>query len=385
MSQSFVSGGRIQLAKKLSPTDTTLTATTNIWITNGRLYFKNDSQEEWIDFSAVTPSGPNFVYTIDARSLSATAEPSTSTWTGLTWLASSIGYNVQMHDQMIDKRFWLLASYANAAARDAAIVTPINGMQVYLTAEGYFTDYNAWTWTQRANWATPNSSTSVAGKSQEWTAADNTAATEIWSTWAPLFMSPKNTSVVSTGAWDVGKVPILNTNWQLDNSFFGTSGFAWEMRMYWGAAAPTGWLICDWASLLRVWVYASLFAVIGTTFWSVDWTHFSVPDMRGRTPIGSGTGTATGATAHALWETPLSGKWWEEAHSMTLSELIWHTHTLLRDDPWIRGRIGQIPSYWVDNSSTWNSTTTVTTSSTWWGAAFNIMSPYTGVNFIIKY
>lgn len=31
--------------------------------------------------------------------------------------------------------------YANAAARDAAIPSPANGMSVYLTAEGYFTDY----------------------------------------------------------------------------------------------------------------------------------------------------------------------------------------------------------------------------------------------------
>lgn len=57
-------------------------------------------------------------------------------------------------------------------------------------------------------------------------------------------------------------------------------------------SAPVGWLNCDGASVLRA-TYLTLFNLIGTTFGSVDGTHFNVPDLRGRSPIGSGQGTFT--------------------------------------------------------------------------------------------
>jgi hypothetical protein len=55
--------------------------------------------------------------------------------------------------------------------------------------------------------------------------------------------------------------------------------------MYGGAAAPSGWLLCDGASYLRT-DYAALFTVIGTAYGTADGTHFNVPDMRGRVPAG---------------------------------------------------------------------------------------------------
>jgi microcystin-dependent protein len=45
-------------------------------------------------------------------------------------------------------------------------------------------------------------------------------------------------------------------------------------------AAPSGFLLCDGTSYLRA-SYAGLFAVIGTTYGSVDGSHFNVPDFRG--------------------------------------------------------------------------------------------------------
>lgn len=52
-----------------------------------------------------------------------------------------------------------------------------------------------------------------------------------------------------------------------------------------GATAPSGWLICDGASLSRV-TYAALFAVLGTTYGSVDSTHFTLPNAKGRVSVG---------------------------------------------------------------------------------------------------
>jgi len=57
---------------------------------------------------------------------------------------------------------------------------------------------------------------------------------------------------------------------------------------YCAAAAPTGFVLCDGASLLRA-SYAALFAVIGTTYGSVDGTHFNVPDCQGMSLYGKDT------------------------------------------------------------------------------------------------
>ncbi len=71
---------------------------------------------------------------------------------------------------------------------------------------------------------------------------------------------------------------------------------------YVGTAAPTGWLMCDGASVLRA-DFAALFAVIGTAYGSVDGTHFNVPDLRQRFPLGkatSGTGATLGGTGGTI-------------------------------------------------------------------------------------
>lgn len=71
-----------------------------------------------------------------------------------------------------------------------------------------------------------------------------------------------------------------------------------SMVAYGGAVAPTGWLICDGSSYLQT-AYEDLFGVIATNYGSVDGTHFNVPDLRLRVPIGktvSGTGSTLGGT-----------------------------------------------------------------------------------------
>jgi len=55
-----------------------------------------------------------------------------------------------------------------------------------------------------------------------------------------------------------------------------------------GSAAPTGYVLCDGATLDSVadTTLASLFAVIGTTYGGIGADDFNVPDFRGRIPIG---------------------------------------------------------------------------------------------------
>jgi len=57
--------------------------------------------------------------------------------------------------------------------------------------------------------------------------------------------------------------------------------------MPWSKAnVPAGFLYCDGSSVSRT-DYAELFAVISTTFGSVDSNHFNVPDFQDRSAIGA--------------------------------------------------------------------------------------------------
>jgi Phage Tail Collar Domain len=69
---------------------------------------------------------------------------------------------------------------------------------------------------------------------------------------------------------------------------------------YGGPTPPPGSLNCDGQSVSRT-EQAKLFAIIGTTWGSVDANSFNVPDLRGRALYGVGGAVALGAhDAHAL-------------------------------------------------------------------------------------
>lgn len=75
-------------------------------------------------------------------------------------------------------------------------------------------------------------------------------------------------------------------------------GMAGMVQMFAGSTPPTGWLLCHGQAISRT-DYATLFAAIGTTWGSGDGsTTFNLPDLRGRAPIGAGTGS--GLTARTL-------------------------------------------------------------------------------------
>jgi len=72
------------------------------------------------------------------------------------------------------------------------------------------------------------------------------------------------------------------------------------IAMWATATAPTGYVLCNGASLDTT-TYANLFAVIGYTFGGSS-ANFNVPDYRNKFPIGSGTNAlaATGGSADAV-------------------------------------------------------------------------------------
>ena len=72
------------------------------------------------------------------------------------------------------------------------------------------------------------------------------------------------------------------------------------VEMFAGSTAPSGAILCQGQAVSRS-TYASLFAVIGTTWGAGDGsTTFNLPDFRGVSPIGAGTGTHTGTTARTV-------------------------------------------------------------------------------------
>ncbi len=81
-----------------------------------------------------------------------------------------------------------------------------------------------------------------------------------------------------------------------------------------GAATPAGYLLCNGSAVSRA-TYAGLWNAIGTTWGAGDGsTTFNLPDLRGRAPIGAGTGA--GLTARAL-----AAKAGEETHVLTTGEV----------------------------------------------------------------
>lgn len=74
-----------------------------------------------------------------------------------------------------------------------------------------------------------------------------------------------------------------------------------SLMPYAGAAAPSGWLLCAGQSVNRT-TYADLFAVLQTTYGSVDATSFNLPDLRGRSVFGKDdmNGTAANRITNAV-------------------------------------------------------------------------------------
>jgi len=53
--------------------------------------------------------------------------------------------------------------------------------------------------------------------------------------------------------------------------------------------APPGWAVCDGSQLLIA-QHQALYALLGTTYGGDGVTTFALPDLRGRSPVGSGQG-----------------------------------------------------------------------------------------------
>src|SRR3954454_610680 len=91
--------------------------------------------------------------------------------------------------------------------------------------------------------------------------------------------------------------------------------FLSEIRIMSFVFPPKGWALCD-GQLLPINQNQALFSLLGTTFGGDGRVNFGLPDLRGRVPIHVGSG-------HTLGE-----RGGEQAHTLSISEIPTHTHTM---------------------------------------------------------
>jgi microcystin-dependent protein len=91
--------------------------------------------------------------------------------------------------------------------------------------------------------------------------------------------------------------------------------FLSEIRIMSFNFAPQGWALCN-GQLLPINQNQALFSLLGTTYGGDGRVNFALPDLRGRVSFHMGNG-------HTLGE-----RGGQESHSVTLSEMPGHVHTL---------------------------------------------------------
>jgi microcystin-dependent protein len=195
---------------------------------------------------------------------------------------------------------------------------------------------------------------------------------------------------------------------------------AGSIQMWATATAPSGYVICNGTAISRT-TYSTLFGVIGTTFGVGDGsTTFNVPDYTNRMPYGTTVGATGGAATTTIATTNLpshthtfsgttGGQSADHAHSISDPG---HAHNLNFADgatalygqaiggshPYTAGFTGgaQVTILYgnttsvstgigiLGTSNDHNHSFTGTTGGTGSGTAISTISPYLGINFIIK-
>lgn len=157
-----------------------------------------------------------------------------------------------------------------------------------------------------------------------------------------------------------------------------------ELKIWAGASAPTGWLLCQGQILLRA-DYPALFAVIGTAFAgtaSLTSAQFRLPQMLDRVPVGAGLAYVLGAYGGA------------PTHTLSIPEMPQHTHVqnahahltgISPNQAYGAGPFGTATAA-VSHAPVMSATSaeTATNIAAGGGVAHNNMQPYTVVHYIIK-
>ena len=91
--------------------------------------------------------------------------------------------------------------------------------------------------------------------------------------------------------------------------------FLSEIRIFSFGFAPKGWALCN-GQLLPINQNQALFSLLGTTYGGDGRVNFGLPNLQSRAPIHMGSG-------HTLGE-----RGGEQSHTLSISEIPTHTHSL---------------------------------------------------------
>ena len=145
------------------------------------------------------------------------------------------------------------------------------------------------------------------------------------------------------------------------------------------SSVPDGWLLCNGALISRT-AYASLFAVIGTSYGTGDGsTTFALPDYRGRVLQGADDSHAAG-TYIAAGLPNITGR--ARLTNKIIGVGVYDTSGALyaSSDLWTMG----VPSY-TSNESMSSLMLSASNSSTLYGASDTVQPPASSVQYLIKY
>jgi len=151
---------------------------------------------------------------------------------------------------------------------------------------------------------------------------------------------------------------------------------------FWGATAPSGWLLCYGQAVSRT-TYANLFTAIGTAHGAGNGsTTFNLPDKRGR--VTAGKDDMGGSSANRLTNQSgglngdtLGATGGAETHTLTVAQMPAHTHSVTAAI--VTGNTETGSGDVECNESS------LTTGSTGGGGAHNNVQPTIIANYIIKY
>jgi microcystin-dependent protein len=158
--------------------------------------------------------------------------------------------------------------------------------------------------------------------------------------------------------------------------------------MFAGNFAPVGYQLCQ-GQILSISQNTALFSILGTTYGGNGTSTFALPDLRGRVPVGQGSGPGLspivlGESAGTQNVTILSNNMPTHNHTIAVSTAAGAKNSPQNNFLAQTSDSDGNPYPTYNNSATSGATLAPTTVSTAGGSLpISIQNPYLGINFII--
>lgn len=160
-------------------------------------------------------------------------------------------------------------------------------------------------------------------------------------------------------------------------------GYIAQIIMFAGNFAPRAWAYCH-GQIISIAENTALFSLLGTTYGGNGQTTFALPDLRGRVPVGTGQGP--GLSFITLGE--VAG---QQTHTLIITEMPSHNHTVnavsdAGDASTPQGNYlahsgATDKEYKAMGASVQMNPGMISSAGN--NQPFNIMQPYTGMNYVI--